>query len=175
MTTSTRILTSLPHLSKFNRIFDNKYLITHINYDNTNYNYLCWKSKCLYNIYFDNYSNNRKIFALDFSITRDMLKIKHLSINNDYYDKKSITNYHNRYDYDINKIRLTDEETKEVKIFVFDLIKNTAIEKNVNKIVIDIHSNLERYNYELKKEGFILNYDIKCYDNPFWIQAEKLL
>ena len=162
MTTSTRVL---PYF--------NKYIITQIKFDNTKYNYLCWKSRCLYNLYFDNYSNNRKIFALDFSITKDMLKIKHLSINNDYYDKKSITNYYNRYDYDINKIRLTDEETKEVKKFVFDLITNTAIENNVYKVVIDIHSNLERYNYELKKEGFIPNYDIKCYDNPFWIQAEK--
>ena len=165
MTTSTRLLKLLPYF--------NKYIITQINFDNTKYNYLCWKSRCLYNLYFDNYSNNRKIFALDFSITKDMLKIKHLSINNDYYDKKSITNYYNRYDYDINKIRLTDEETKEVKKFVFDLITNTAIENNVYKVVIDIHSNLERYNYELKKEGFIPNYDIKCYDNPFWIQAEK--
>ena len=154
-------------MSKINRIFDNKYIIRQTIYDNYKYNFLCWKSKCLYNIYFDDYSYYRKIFALDFKITNDMLKIKHLSINNDYNDKKSIINN------DKNKLRLTDEETKEVKIFVFDFIKKTAIEKNVNKIVIDIHSNLERYNYELKKEGFIPNYDIKCYDNPFWIQAEK--
>ena len=79
MTTSTRLLKLLPYY--------NKYIITQINFDNTKYNFLCWKSRCLYNLYFDNYSNNRKIFALDFSITKDMLKIKHLSINNDYYDK----------------------------------------------------------------------------------------
>jgi hypothetical protein len=107
---------------------------------------------------------------LDFNITKDMLKIKHLSINNDYYDKNSITN-----NYDENKLKLTDEETKEVKKFVFDLIKNIAIKKNVNKIVIDVHSNLNRYNYELKNEGFITNHDVKCYINPHWIQAEKAL
>jgi len=156
MTTSTKILKSLPHLSKFN-----KYIISQTIYDNYKYNFLCWKSRCLYNIYYDDYSYNRKVFALDFNITRDMLKIKHLSINNDYYDKNSITNYYNKYDYDENKLKLTDDETKEVKIYVFDLIKKIAIEKNVNKIVIDIHSNLERYNYELKKEGFIPNYDIE--------------
>ena len=175
MTTSTKILKSLPHLGKFNRIFDNKYIISQTIYDNYKYNFLCWKSRCLYNIYYDDYSYNRKVFALDFNITRDMLKIKHLSINNDYYDKNSITNYYNQYDYDENKLKLTDEETKEVKIFVFDLIKNIAIEKNVNKIVIDIHSNLERYNYELKNEGFITNHNIRCYTNPYWIQAEKSL
>ena len=173
MTTSTRILTSFPHLNNLNYL--NKYVIRQIKFDNYKYNYLCWKSRCLYNIYFDEYSYNRKIFALDFSITKDMLKIKHLSINNDFYDKKSITNNYNQYDYDKNKIKLSDEESLEVKFFVFDFIKKTAIEKNVNKVVIDIHSNLERYNYELKKEGFIPNYDIKCYDNPFWIQAELKL
>ena len=171
MTTSTKILKSLPHLSKFN-----KYIISQTIYDNYKYNFLCWKSRCLYNIYYyDDYSYYRKVFALDFNITKDMLLIKHLSINNDYYDKNSITNYYNKYDYDENKLKLTDEETKEVKKFVFDLIKKIAIEKNVNKIVIDIHSNLERYNYELKNEGFITNHNIKCYTNPYWIRAEKSL
>ena len=140
-----RLLKSLSHLSKLN--YDNKYIIRHINFDNYKYNYLCWKSRCLYNIYFDDYSYNRKVFALDFIITNDILKIKHLSINNNYY-----------------------KETKEVKIFVFDLIKNIAILKNVNKVIID-DSNLERY--ELNKDSFITNYDIKCYDNPHWIKAEK--
>ncbi len=156
MTTSTRLLTSLPHLSKLNNF--NKYLITQIKFDNYKYNYLCWKSRCLYNIYFDEYSYNRKIFALDFSITKDMLKIKHLSINNDFYDKKSITNNY-------NKIKLTDEESLEVKFFVFDFIKKTAIEKNINKVVIDIHNNLERYKSYLKNEGFIPNFNIKSNDN----------
>ena len=175
MTSSTRLLKSLPHLSKLNSFYSDKYIIRQTIYDNYKYNYLCWKSKCLYNIYFDEYSYYRKIFALDFNITKDMLKIKHLAINNDYNDKNSYTNYYNKYDYDKDKVTLTDEESTEVKIYVFDLIKNIAIKKNVKKIIIDIHSNLERYNYELKTEGFIPNYDIKCYDNPYWIRAEKLL
>ena len=149
---STRILKLLPKCN-----YDYKYIISHTIYDNNKYNFLCWKSKCLYNIYYDDYSYYRKVFALDFNIAKDMLKIKHLSINN---DKNSITNY---------------EESKEVKKFVFDLIKNIAIKKNVNKIVIDVHSNLNRYNYELKNEGFITNHDVKCYINPHWISAEKSL
>ena len=149
MTTSIRILKSLPKLSKLN--YDNKYIISHTIFNNYKYNFLCWKSKCLYNIYFDDYSYNTKIFALDFNINKDMLKIKHLSINND-------------------ENKLTEKETKEVKKFVFDLIKNIAIEKNVNKIVIDdFHSNSKRY------ESIITNHDIKCYINPYWIQAEKAL
>jgi hypothetical protein len=150
---STRILKLLPKCN----YYDYKYIISYTIYDNNKYNFLCWKSKCLYNIYYDDYSYYRKVFALDFNIAKDMLKIKHLSINN---DKNSITNY---------------EESKEVNIFVYDLIKNIAIEKNVNKIGIDVHSNLKRYNYELKNDGFITNHDIKCYTNPNWIRAEKSL
>ena len=98
MTTSTRILTSFPHLNNLNYL--NKYVIRQIKFDNYKYNYLCWKSRCLYNIYFDDYSYNRKVFALDFIITNDILKIKHLSINNDYNDKTSITYHQNLYDYE---------------------------------------------------------------------------
>ena len=43
---------------------------------------------------------------------------------------------------------------------------------NINKITIDIHSNLNRYNYELKNEGFVIT-NKRCYSNPFWIEAEK--
>jgi len=160
-----RIINISPHLNNINRIYGNKYLLKQTNFDNIKYNYLCWKSRCLYNIYFDEYSDNKKIFALDFNISKDILKIKHLSINNDYYDK--IDNK--------NKNKLNDEELMQVKFFVFDLIKNKAIEKNINKVVIDIHSNLERYNYDLKNEGFIPNFDIKSNDNPLWIQAEKTI
>lgn len=160
-----RIINILPHLNNINRIYGNKFLLKQTNFDNIKYNYLCWKSRCLYNIYFDEYSDNKKIFALDFNINKDILKIKHLSINNDYYDK--IDNK--------NKNKLNDEELMQVKFFVFDLIKNKAIEKNINKVVIDIHSNLERYNYDLKNEGFIPNFDIKSNDNPLWIQAEKTI
>ena len=160
-----RIINISPHLNNINRIYGNKFLLKQTNFDNIKYNYLCWKSRCLYNIYFDEYSDNKKIFVLDFNISKDILKIKHLSINNDYYDK--IDNK--------NKNKLNDEELMQVKFFVFDLIKNKAIEKNINKVVIDIHSNLERYNYDLKNEGFIPNFDIKSNDNPLWIQAEKTI
>ena len=160
-----RIINISPHLNNINRIYGNKFLLKQTNFDNIKYNYLCWKSRCLYNIYFDEYSDNKKIFALDFNISKDILKIKHLSINNDYYDK--IDNK--------NKNKLNDEELMQVKFFVFDLIKNKAIEKNINKVIIDIHSNLERYNYDLKNEGFRPNFDIKSNDNPLWIQAEKTI
>ena len=172
MATTTQIIKSLPHLNKLQySIYSNKYLIKKTVFDNTKYNYLCWKSRCLYNIYFDEYSFNRKIFTLDFNITKDILKIKHLSINNDYNDNTKMIYYNNKYDE--NKLLLTITESNEIKRFVFDLIYTTAIENNIDKIVIDIPSDLGRYNLELKNEGFILNYDNKCYLNPDWIHAEK--
>ena len=174
MTTSIRILKSLPHqMNTINKIYADKYLIKRTVFDNYKYNYLCWKSKCLHYLYFNEYSYNRKIFALDFNITKDMLKIKHLSINNDYNDKTSITYHQNKYDE--NKVLLTQEESNEVKRFVFDFIYNKAIEKNINKVAIDINSDLGRYNSELESEGFVPNYDNKCYSNPAWIQAEKII
>jgi hypothetical protein len=176
MTTSIRILKSLPHqMNTINQIYTDKYLIKRTVFDNYKYNFLCWKSKCLRNLYFNEYSYNRKIFTLDFNITKDILKIKHLSINNDYNDKTSITYHQNLYDYDKNKVLLTQEESNEVKRFVFDFIYDTAIEKNINKVAIDINSDLRRYNCELESEGFVPNYDNKCYSNPAWIQAEKII
>ena len=168
MTTSIRLLSGLSHLNNLNKFYGNKYLIMEQIFDNTKYNYLSWVSRCLFKSYYDDYSYNRKIFALDFSITNDILKINHLSINNDYNDKNNIYN-------DKNKVKLTEEEVINVKKYVFNLIKNKAIENNINKIAIDIHSDLKRYNYELNNEGFIPNYDIKCYNNPNWIQAEKII
>ena len=53
-------------------------------------------------------------------------------------------------------------------------IENVAKSNNINKITIDIHSNLERYNCELKDEGFIVTNN-RCYDNPFWFIAEKII
>ena len=173
MSSSIKILNSIPHqLNKIGIIYGDKYLLKTTIFDNFKYNFLCWKSKCLYNLYFNEYSYNRKIFALDFNITKDILKIKHLSINNDYNDKTIMT-YNKYHDCADNKLILSTQESNEVKRYVFDLIYDTAINNNINKVVIDIPSDLERFNNELKTEGFIPNYDNECHYKSHWIQAEK--
>ena len=182
MSSSVRVFNSLLHLTNKNTSpikitynYADKYLLrkTIIN----NYiNIHSWKSKCLYTMYFDDYSNDNKIFTLDLKINKDIIKIKHLSINNDYYEKTLdiYFNYNfNQFNYNKCKNKLTDEETQQIKTFIFDYIMNYSKENNIKKIIIDIHSNLERYNLELKDEGFIPNYKIKWYSNPYWIQAEK--
>jgi N-acyl-L-homoserine lactone synthetase len=173
MSSSVRVFNSLLHLTNKNTSpikitynYADKYLLrkTIIN----NYiNIHSWKSKCLYTMYFDDYSNDNKIFTLDLKINKDIIKIKHLSINNDYYEKTlGIQNYLNK---------LNDEETQQIKTFIFDYIMSYSKENNIKKIVINIHSNLERYYHELKDEGFVPNYEIKCYSNPYWIKAEKII
>ena len=169
MSSSVRVFNSLLHLTNKNTSpikitynYADKYLLRKTIINNNYINIHSWKSKCLYTMYFDDYSNDNKIFTLDLKINKDIIKIKHLSINNDYYEKTlGIQNY------------LTDEETQQIKTFIFDYIMNYSKENNIKKIIIDIHSNLERYNLELKDEGFIPNYKIKWYSNPYWIQAEK--
>ena len=52
-------------------------------------------------------------------------------------------------------------------------MENLGKNKNIKKIIIDVHNNLERYNYELKDLGFIINNNIVNKINPYWIQAEK--
>jgi hypothetical protein len=87
-----------------------------------------WQSKCLFNYYFQEFSNYNKIFTLDLKINNDILKIKYLSINNDYYDKTLDINYN---------YKLTDEETRKIKKFIFDYIMNYSKENNIKKIIIN--------------------------------------
>ena len=75
----------------------------------------------------------------------------------------------------IPALLLVDEETTLIKISLLKFIENWAIKEKINKIIIDIHSNLERYNYELIDLGFIPNFNNKCKLNPYWIEAEKRL
>ena len=99
-----------------------------------------WQSKCLFNYYFQEFSNYNKIFTLDLKINNDILKIKNLSINNDYYEKILEINYnYNYYHYDYNKYKnkLTDEETRQIKKFIFDYIMNYSKENNIKKIIIN--------------------------------------
>jgi len=177
MTSSIKMFNSLSHLVghiktplKSGPVFGDKIILKRTIYDNNKYNFLCWKSKSLYNIYLDEYSYLNKIFVLDFNINKDILKIKYLSINNDYNDNTLYNYYYNKH---MKTNMLTNDEMLKVKRFIFDYIFGYAINKDINKVIIDIHSNLERYNYELKNEGFIPIINNKCKENPFWIEAEK--
>ena len=165
----------LPAKHLFNTaLYSNNYIVEQNNYNIRNlieyHNIRCWKSNCIFNLYIENPDNDNIIFSLDFSINKDdinntFIKIDYMNINNDFYDKKN----------KIKKILLLDEETNLIRISLLKFIENWAIKENIHKIIIDIHSNLERFNYELLNMGFIPNFSKKCRLNPFWIEAEKRL
>ena len=155
-------------------LYSNNYIVEQNNYNIRNlieyHNIRCWKSNCIFNLYIENPDNDNMIFSLDFSINKDdinntFIKIDYMNINNDFYDKKD----------KINKKILLDDETNLIRISLLKFIENWAIKENIHKIIIDIHSNLERYNYELLNLGFIPNFSKKCKLNTFWIEAEKKL
>lgn len=106
---------------------------------------------------------NNTIFSLNFDIKDDKIRIEYLNINNDYYSNKFN-----------EKIFLTIDEYKLLKEAIFNYIEKIAYKNNKRRIIIDIHNNLERYNYELKDIGFIIT-NRRCIDNTFWIETEKIL
>ena len=108
------------------------------------------------------YKNKNEILSANYKICRDNIKIDYLYINNDYYGKKFSS-----------LIILNDEEYKLLKIAFFNYIETIAYKNGKRIIIIDIHKNMERYEYELKEVGFI-NTDRISY-NHFWYEAEKIL
>ena len=122
----------------------------------------CWKSKKFSTFYFDDNQNKNSIYNLQFKTdNNNNIKIERLRINNYYY-------YNNNYDtgyYEWNNKIITKDEYKMVKTSIFDYLINLSKE---NK---DVHPNLERFYYELKDEGFII--ENKCLDNPFYKEAIK--
>lgn len=180
MTNALRLNTNLNDKSyKFN--FLNKNFILKNNYYNTIFsnsieyhNIKCWNSRCFLNYHLENFNENNMIFSLDFLINKEdinntFIKIDYLYVNNDYYDIK-----YNEYFKKTNLI-LKESETKLIIKSLIYYIENIAKKENINKIIIDVHNNLERYNYELIDLGFILNNDIISKLNPYWIQAEKFI
>jgi hypothetical protein len=107
-------------------------------------------------------SDLRKVcieLSLDLIENDDNIKIEYLSINNDYHSKNK------------NNL-LSDYEFLSLKRSIFNYIEDFAISKNKTKIIIDIHQNMKRFNYELKDEGFI-NSNNRCIDNYYWFEAVK--
>jgi hypothetical protein len=153
--------------NKTNIIYSKKIILkTDINNFNNIYSFKAWSDSVIHflnvNIYTTIYDTYNYIFNLDLIENNDNIKIKDLSINNDYYSNKN---------YIYNKL-LSDNEFLSLKKSIFNYIEDFAISKNKSKIIIDIHTNMKRFNYELKDEGFIIT-NIFCNDNYYWCEAVK--
>jgi hypothetical protein len=181
MTSLLRISTNINKFILPFVIFSNNFVLKHSDYNikfrnSVEYhNIKCWKSNCILNYHIEDEDDNNRIFKLDFTINNDnnndnndsFIKIDYLDINNDFYNKKY------NYYYKSNSL-LTNDEVKMVRMSLIKFVENWGIKKNINKIIIDIHSNLERYNEEFKDLGFNIT-ENKCLLNPYWFIAEKQL
>lgn len=156
-------------------ILSNKFVVNH-NYFNTNYrnlveyhNIICWKSNCIFHNHIEKDNEYNLIYLMDFNINKNnyddhYIRLNYLYVNNDFYEKKN------------NKTikLLNDDETKMVLKALIKFIENWAIKEKINKIIIDVHSNLERYNSEFKDLGFILTNKLSLI-NPHWVEAVKYI
>jgi len=91
--------------------------------------------------FFDDLNSNNLIAAIDYQTKDDFAKIEYLNVKN-------------------NNVVLS-------RILV-DFVKNNS---NKNKIILDIHQSLNRYEYA-KNLGFLLN-NKTCSDNPYWKETER--
>lgn len=154
------------YYSDLNTLFKNSYtnkIILKQHQLNNLYMLRCWKSKCFYNYILDDHTNTNFIGGINYNIDKenDYIKIEYLTVNNDYYNRK--------YN---NPIILNEYECQELKRSLIKYMENIAIYNNISKIIIDVHSNLLRYNEEFLEEGFIITQRCSI-DNPLWIEIEK--
>lgn len=146
--------------------FSNKFVVKHDYYNakylNSNvlyHNIKCWKSNCIFYNYIEDDNEYNLIYLMDFNINRNnindcFIKIDYLFVDDNYL--------------------LKTEENKIVIKSLIKFIENWAIKEKINKIIIDVHNNLERYNNEFKELGFVITYRQSLL-NPYWFIAEKFI
>ena len=119
-----------------------------------------WRTNTIFDYQYDEFSCSNFIGCLDYINKWDCIKIDYLNVN------YTIFTYLNR-----NSNILNEEEVKEVIHMLIDLMKKIAKTGKKNKIIVDVHQNLKIYKRYYEREGFIVT-NYKCYDNPYWVEAE---
>ena len=144
-------------------ICNEKIMIRHNTIDRNINMIRIWKTNTIFDYYYDEFSCQNFIGCLDYMTKSDCIKIDYMNVN----DSKFI--YLNR---DSNI--LDEEEIREVTSMLIDFLKKLAKKENKKRIVIDVHQNLKIYKRYYEREGFIATNN-KCYDNPYWVEAELYL
>lgn len=121
-----------------------------------------WNITSISNYWYQEYTLNNFIIAIDYRIEQDRVKIEYLNVNDEEHIR-SIKNVDFLNKYDVYEI------TRSMLIF----IENITRKNNKNKIVIDVHNNLRIYN-KYYKEFFRIT-SRKCLDNPYWVEVEKTI
>ena len=115
----------------------------------------------IWNIFNFIYEEYNSIYNLEFITKKENIKINNLSINNDFYYKKYLD------DNNQNKIKLINDKDYKIikKSILNDFIINFGKKNNYKNIIIDVHENMKRYDYELKEEGFKIDYNYQFNHN----------
>jgi len=110
--------------------------------------------------------DNEIIACLDFIIKKDNITIEYLSIENE--------DFHKDYYNELSGKKVNNEIKEKIKKILLEYVYKIAKKNNINLILLDVHSNLKKYNREYKKEGFILSNN-RCLDNHYWIESYKII
>ena len=144
-------------------IYDNRIAIQHyINKKNINIIRI-WRTKSLFDYWFDKFNSDSKNFiaTFDYTIHTFYIKINYIYVNNE-------ENKINKMLY-INN--LNENETENLITSIINFIKIVAKNENKKKIILDVHQNLNLYKKYYIWEGFRIT-NRKCSDNPFWCETE---
>jgi len=108
------------------------------------------------------------IGGIDLNIKNDKIKINYFMI----YDKI----YYDEYP-ELRKKELkilNDEETIKIKNILLNYTEKIAKQNNLKVIQNDTHQNLKYFNHYFNNAGFKLT-NVRCNDNPFWVETYKKL
>ena len=163
-------LCDIHNLLQFNIVktnnFYNKIAVEHYFINNCNMNVIrIWNVKSIYNWWNQKSSLNNFVMAIDYKINKDEVKIEYFNINHRKDDVENCKNIKN----DV----LTENEIYELLNSTIIFIENIAKENNKNKIIIDVHNDLEIYN-KYYKDFFQLT-NRKTSDIPFWLEVERII
>ena len=120
-----------------------------------------WKTKSLFDYWFDPYYSRNFIGAFDYIIYDTYIKIIHIGIND--IDHRNMRNNY-----------LDEDDAEELIKNFINFVKIVAIKENKEKIILDVHENLRIYLKYYYYIGFKIT-ERKSIDNPFWIEVELIV
>jgi len=139
-------------------VYSNKMMVNQTVDNNINIFRIC-KTKLSFDYAGNDYTPfNNYVAALDYSVNPDNIKIEYINVDNCDND-----NYNDFY--------FDEKEAFELKKSLIAYAKNLAKEENKNKVIVDVHHNLNTYNSLYLNEGFKVT-DRNSTHGPHWIEIE---
>jgi hypothetical protein len=161
-------LCNSPTIPSFPSLYSDRIAIKHSMSTDTLHMIRLWKTKSVFDLWYDDFNTRNFVGALDYEVHADHINIEYMSIN-----EPTENNRDKMYKkiLDQNNDVITAEESDELIHAMLHFMKNVAKEEKKSKIVVDVHHNLRIFNKYYQEEGFNVT-DRKCSDNPYWIETE---